>query len=171
MIESFGGQRFLDGGFHALADGFGLTSADVVVDLGCGTGQLTLPVAARVRAVIGVDPEPDMLAHGRRAASDQGVTNVTWMVGADTDLPALGALLGPRSVGAVTVGQALHWMRHNDLFRAAVPLARAGGGVAVGRLPTADQRPAFAGQVRAALSAHAPFIEHVHVALLLGRLS
>jgi ubiquinone/menaquinone biosynthesis C-methylase UbiE len=115
----------------ALTHAFGLTARDVVADLGCGTGQLTLPVAGRARAVVGIDPEPDMLMRGRRAASDQGVTNVTWMVGADTDLPALGALLGPRSLGAVTVGQALHWMNHAEVFRAVVPLARAGGGVAV----------------------------------------
>jgi SAM-dependent methyltransferase len=115
----------------ALVDAFGLGADDVVVDLGCGTGQLTLPLAARVRAVVGVDPEPDMLACARRAAAGQAVANVTWTVGADTDLPALGALLGDRSLAAVTIGQALHWMNHDELFRAVLPLVRAGGGVAV----------------------------------------
>lgn len=76
-----------------LTGAFGLTGRDVVADLGCGTGQLTLPLARRVRAAVGIDPEPDMLMRARRAGADQGVTNVTWMVGADTDLPALGALL------------------------------------------------------------------------------
>lgn len=42
--------------FDTLAEIFGLTPDDIVVDLGCGTGQLTLPIAARVRAVAGVDP-------------------------------------------------------------------------------------------------------------------
>jgi SAM-dependent methyltransferase len=45
----------------ALGSVFDLTGQDVVVGLGCGTGQLTLPMAARVRAVVGVDPEPGML--------------------------------------------------------------------------------------------------------------
>ena len=94
----------------AVVGGFGLGSDDVVVDLGCGTGQLTLPMAARVRAVVGVDPEADMLNRARRAAAEQGVANVSWLIGADADLPALRALLGPRTVGAVTIGQALHWM-------------------------------------------------------------
>jgi SAM-dependent methyltransferase len=40
---------------------FDLTGQDVVVDLGCGTNQLTLRMAAWVCAVVGVDPEPDML--------------------------------------------------------------------------------------------------------------
>jgi trans-aconitate methyltransferase len=114
-----------------LADAFGLTGDDVVIDLGCGTGQLAVPLAARVRAVAGMDPEPDMLARARRAATDQKVTNVTWLLGADTDLPALAALLGGQQAGAVTIGQALHWMRYRELFPALVPLLRPGGGVAV----------------------------------------
>jgi trans-aconitate methyltransferase len=115
----------------ALAGAFGLTSDDIVIDLGCGTGQLTLPVARRVHAAAGVDPEPDMLARARRAAAEQAVTNASWVLGADTDIPALAALLGDRRAGAVTIGQALHWMRYRELIPALVPLLRPGGGIAV----------------------------------------
>ena len=115
----------------ALVGAFGLTGQDVVVDLGCGTGQLTLPMAARVRAVVGVDPEPDMLQRARRAARERDVRNVSWLIGADTDITALRDLLGDHSVAAVTAGQALHWMDHQALFRAVIPLVRPGGGVAV----------------------------------------
>jgi SAM-dependent methyltransferase len=78
-----------------------------------------------------VDPEPDMLIRARRAAGEQGVTNVSWMVGADTDMPTLGMLLGNRTLGAVIIGQALHWMHPDKVFRALVPFLRPGGGVAV----------------------------------------
>jgi len=114
-----------------LADAFTLTAEDLLVDLGCGTGQLALPISRRVRAVIGVDPEPDMLQRARLAAHEAGVTNVSWMLGADTDLPALRALLGDNTVAAVTIGQALHWMRCDEVFHSAAALARPGGGVAV----------------------------------------
>jgi ubiquinone/menaquinone biosynthesis C-methylase UbiE len=114
-----------------LAGAFGLTGDDVVIDLGCGTGQLTLPIARRVRAVAGVDPEPGMLARARRAAAEQGVANVCWVLGADTDVPALAALLGERRAGAVTIGQALHWMGYRELIPALVRLLRPGGGIAV----------------------------------------
>jgi ubiquinone/menaquinone biosynthesis C-methylase UbiE len=117
--------------FDAVVAAFGLTSDDIAVDLGCGTGQVTVPLAARVRAVVGVDPEPDMLAHARHAAAEQGAANVGWVIGTDADVPALRAVLGDGSVGAVTIGQALHWMRHDDLFTSAFPLVRRGGGVAV----------------------------------------
>jgi SAM-dependent methyltransferase len=114
-----------------LADAFRLGPRDLVVDLGCGTGQLALPLAGRVRAVIGMDPEPDMLRRARRAARDADVSNVSWMLGADADLPALQGVTGQRSVAMVSIGQALHWMRHDELFRSARPLLRPGGGVAV----------------------------------------
>ena len=41
-----------------VVNAFRLTRIDVVVDLGCGTGQLALPIAGRVRAVADVDPSP-----------------------------------------------------------------------------------------------------------------
>jgi SAM-dependent methyltransferase len=116
---------------EALANAFGLSGQDVLVDLGCGTGQLTLPMARYTRAVIGMDVEPDMLERGQQAARDADVRNVTWMLGGDTDIPALRRLLGDRSVGAVTIAQALHWMNHRELFRAVVPLLRPSGGIAV----------------------------------------
>ncbi|MFI5609637.1 class I SAM-dependent methyltransferase [Amycolatopsis sp. NPDC051903] len=115
--------------FDAIAEAFALGEDDVVLDLGCGTGQLTVPMAARVRAVVGMDPSPDMLARARRAAADAGVTTASWLLGGDTDVPALGALLS--GLGAVTVGQALHWMDHGALFAAVKPLLRPGGGIAV----------------------------------------
>src|SRR6266581_1718651 len=80
----------------AVGDAFGLGGGDVAVDMGCGTGPLTLPLAARVRAIIGIDPEPDMLAVARGAAKRSGVSNVSWMVSSDRDLRALGRALADR---------------------------------------------------------------------------
>jgi SAM-dependent methyltransferase len=115
----------------ALVAATGLGSDDVVMDLGCGTGQLSLPLARRVRAVVGVDPEPDMLALARRAASDRGVGNVVCVLAADRDLPSFEALFGSGALGAVTIAVAIHWMDRDALFRAARPLLRPGGAVAV----------------------------------------
>ncbi|WP_314178549.1 class I SAM-dependent methyltransferase [Streptomyces winkii] len=115
----------------AMRAAFALTTDDTVLDLGCGTGQLAVPLATRVRSVIGMDPEPDMLRLARQAAVNAGVQNATWVLGADTDVPALGELIGQRSLGMAVIGQALHWMRCDELFRALRPLFRPGGGVAV----------------------------------------
>lgn len=104
--------------------------------------------------MVGVDVEPDMLEHARQAARDANVCNVRWMLGADTDIPALRRVLGDRSVAAVTIAQAPHWMNHQDLFRAAAPLLRPG---AVSRSSPAGRRcgyrkPAGPGRCVIALS-------------------
>jgi len=114
-----------------LAGAVALTGADLAVDLGCGTGQLAVPLASRAGAVLGVDPEPDMLAWARRFAAGQGVANASWLLGADTDLPALAALLGGRRAALVSIGQALHWMDYRTLIPALAALLRPGGAIAV----------------------------------------
>ncbi|SFW91771.1 class I SAM-dependent methyltransferase [Amycolatopsis australiensis] len=125
-------QRFRRGYAPAVADAlvtaFALTRDDVVLDLGCGTGQLTRGLAPRVGAVLGMDPEPAMLDQGRRATP---APNVTWLLGADSDIGALAPVVGAGRLAAVTVAQALHWMDHERLFAAARPLLRPGGGIAV----------------------------------------
>jgi len=115
----------------ALQTVFQLDGTDVVLDLGCGTGQLAIPLAERVRSVVGMDPEPDMLRLAGVSAERQGVRNATWVLGSDTDVPALGAVLGQRSLGMTAIGNALHWMDHEQLFRVLRSLSRTGGGVAV----------------------------------------
>jgi trans-aconitate methyltransferase len=77
-----------------------------------------------------MDPSQDMLACARQTALESGVSNAAWLLGGDTDVPALGGLVGD-GLAAVTIGQALHWMDHPTLFAALRPLFRPGGGVAV----------------------------------------
>ena len=54
------------------------TAARSVLDLGCGTGILTVTLAEAGRAVVGVDPSPAMLAYARRRP---GADAVTWIEG------------------------------------------------------------------------------------------
>jgi SAM-dependent methyltransferase len=115
----------------ALQTAFALTTDDIVLDLGCGTGQLAVPLASRVGSVIGMDPEPDMLRLARDTAARHDVRNATWVLGADSDVPALSELMGQRSLAMAVIGQALHWMDHGELFRVLSPLIRPGGGIAV----------------------------------------
>ncbi len=114
-----------------LARALRLGPADVLADVGCGTGQLTLPLARQVRAVAGIDPEPDMLVLGRQAAAEQGVTNVTWVEGTDRDLPGAAGLLGAPALAAVTIANAIHLTSAPELFAAARGALRPGGGLAI----------------------------------------
>ena len=45
-----------------------------ILDLGCGTGNHTLRLAARGYEVVGIDRSPEMLAEADRKAHEQGVT-------------------------------------------------------------------------------------------------
>ena len=141
---------------EALRAAFALTADDIVLDLGCGTGQLSLPLASQVRSVIGMDPEPDMLRLAAETAAGQGVRNVTWVLGADSDVPALGTLVGQGSLAMTVIGQALHWMRHEELFRTLAPLFRTGGGIAVvaNGTPLWQQDCAWSHALRACLEDH-----------------
>jgi SAM-dependent methyltransferase len=114
-----------------LAGAAGLQAGDVLVDLGCGTGQLTAPLAAHCRVVLAMDPEPAMLV-GLRA---RRLPRVVPVLGADSDLLSVSALLstpgGSPEVGAVVVGNAIHWMDAAAVVRSARTVVRPGGALAV----------------------------------------
>jgi SAM-dependent methyltransferase len=91
--------------FDDLVRQFRLDGTGRLLDLGCGTGQLTLPLAQHVAEVVGMDPEPEMLGEAAGQAEANNVTNVTWVRGGSTDLP--------RDLGRfrlVTMGRSFHWM-------------------------------------------------------------
>lgn len=108
----------------------GLTDHDVVVDLGCGTGQVAVPLSRHVASVLAADPEPDMLTGLRARLSAIEVVNVLPILAADRDLPGIATVCG-NSVGAVTVGNALHWMDADEVFMQCRRLLRVGGALII----------------------------------------
>lgn len=76
-----------------------------LLDMGCGPGSLTLPLARLFAEVVAVDADADMLRVGRAQAADLGVENVTWVHSRAETLPD--------RVGRfdmVTLAQSFHWM-------------------------------------------------------------
>jgi ubiquinone/menaquinone biosynthesis C-methylase UbiE len=109
----------------------GLGDEDRAVDLGAGTGQAAVGLAARLGGVLALDPEPDMLVQLRRRAEVEQLTNLVCVLAADSDLPTLARATGPAGFGLLTVANALHWMDAAAVFAAAQRLLREGGGIAV----------------------------------------
>jgi SAM-dependent methyltransferase len=92
-----------------LADAFeralGLDGRGRLLDVGCGPGTVTLPLAAHFQEVVGLDADGGMIHEARRLASERGVMNARWVKGRAEDLPAdLGTF------GVVTFAASFHWM-------------------------------------------------------------
>lgn len=90
-----------------------------LLDLGCGPGSLTVPLAAHVERVVAVDPDEQMLAEGERRAGSSGVSNIEWV---HSRAEELSASLGEFRLA--TLAQSFHWMdrtRVADLLREVLP--------------------------------------------------
>ena len=96
-----------------LIERLGLDGTGRLLDLGCGTGQLTLPLAAHVAEAVGMDPEPEMLHEAARLGREQAVANVVWLQGNSADLPGE---LGDFRL--VTMGRSFHWMDRQQVLTA-----------------------------------------------------
>ena len=78
---------------------FELGGQDRAVDLGAGTGQVAVGLAARLAGVLALDPEPDMLIELRRRAAEERVPNLVCALAADSDLPAVARAAGEAGFG------------------------------------------------------------------------
>ena len=115
-----------DAVFAHLRARFHLDGTGRLLDLGCGTGRLALPLARWFEHVVGIDPEPDMLAEAAAAAGRLGVSNATWVNRRASDLgPDLGRFR------LITLGQVLHLVEPVQTLEAAARAAEPDGGIAV----------------------------------------
>jgi ubiquinone/menaquinone biosynthesis C-methylase UbiE len=111
----------------ALAARAGLDGTQRVLDIGCGTGQSTLPLARHAREVVAIDPVAGMLARGRRAARAAGAGNITWLEG---DASQIAALAGPGADLAVFAAS-FHWTDRAAVLAALDEVLAPGGAVVV----------------------------------------
>jgi ubiquinone/menaquinone biosynthesis C-methylase UbiE len=122
-----------------------------VVDLGAGSGQLSLAVAPIAREILAVDVSPQMAEQLRRRASEQGVHHLEVLV-----QPIESLALPPGSVDLVVSHYALHHLRDPDkraLVAAARHWLRPGGRLVIGDLmlgrgSSAEDRAVIATKVR-----------------------
>ena len=60
----------------ALFDKLILDENDTVLDVGCGEGSVTVPLARKVKSVIGLDSSPKMLEYLEKRAKDNDIKNI-----------------------------------------------------------------------------------------------
>jgi SAM-dependent methyltransferase len=95
-----------------------------LLDAGCGTGYVCLPLSRWFEDVLAIDPEPDMLRVAALAARRQGVANVRFLRLRAEDVPTPVAPLR-----LVTFGNSFHWTDRVTVARALFPLIAPGGGL------------------------------------------
>ena len=97
----------------------GLANADkmLAIDLACGPGTYTRPLAARVRRAIGADLTPAMVEKARAEAARDAFTNIEFVCADIYDLP-----FADSAAGIVSCGYAFHHM--SDPARALAEMAR-----------------------------------------------
>jgi SAM-dependent methyltransferase len=105
----------------------GLDGEGRLLDAGCGPGVLTVRLAHLFGQAVGLDPDADMLAEGRRAAAERGIENIRWVRGLAEDLPA--AAPGPYRL--VTFGQSFYWTDEQPVAETVFDMLAPGGALAL----------------------------------------
>jgi SAM-dependent methyltransferase len=136
----------------AVLDAAAVKPGEVVVDLGCGTGQLSLPLAEKGGRVLAVDVSPVMVQRLQEVARSRAISGLDCAA-----VPIEGLTLPDGSVDLIVSSYALHHLRDADkarLISAAFGWLRPGGRLVVadmmfGRGASSRDREIIAGKVRA----------------------
>jgi SAM-dependent methyltransferase len=106
----------------ALKHDLGLDGHGRLLDVGCGPGTVARRIAHLFEAVVGVDPDPDMLAEAARLGEAAGIPHATWVQERAEALPA-----GLGLFRVVTFGASFHWMDRPRVARAVRTMLTPGG--------------------------------------------
>ena len=112
--------------FDLVRDKFQLDRQGDLLDVGCGTGQIALPLSKWFRRVVGVDLSAEMVGYARQNAIEQKIDNAEFHVLAGEDISSVAG-----EFRLVSYGSALHWMDVPKTLAAGNSLLAPGGGVVV----------------------------------------
>jgi Methyltransferase domain len=100
--------------------------AELLIDWGCGTGELTLRMHSHFSQVVAIDVNADVVSLGKDKALEKGIDNVEWRVGKAEELA-----VAPQSCDLITSASAFHWMDRELLSERAFEGLKAGGALAL----------------------------------------
>src|SRR5262245_24358156 len=109
---------------HDLCRRAGVSHAMRLLDLGCGPGRSTIPLARRFREVVAVYLEAEMSEVGREEAERAGVANIQWRVGRAED-----ARFPDGWFEMITMGEAFHRFDQPAILKKAFDWLRPSGHV------------------------------------------
>jgi ubiquinone/menaquinone biosynthesis C-methylase UbiE len=95
-----------------------------LLDVGCGPGTVALRLAPLFEAVVGLDPDAEMLDRASQAAARLDICNAFWVCQRAEALPA-----GLGSFRAVTFAASFHWMDRPRVASTVATMLDPGGAV------------------------------------------
>ena len=104
----------------------GLDGRQRLLDLGCGTGEVFLPLLPHVASVVAIDPDPDMLDHAKRKAARRGSSDVRFVQASAEEIDGSCGVFD-----LVTAGASFHWMDRHAVGRTIARDLLAPGGTLV----------------------------------------
>ena len=129
-----------DAALEHVLDRFDLDEESRVLDLGCGAGQLAVPIARHAGSVVAMDPNEAMCAATEQRAAaavarveDAGErveAHVETVVGSDADLRAE-HIEAVAPLDLTTMGRSFHWMEQRATLECLREHTVPGGGVAI----------------------------------------
>ena len=99
------------------------------VDIACGSGQSTFPLAPYFRHVTGTDINSDQVEQAKKLLKTKPdmVQKVNFEIGKGEDL----SQFADRSLDLVSMGQAMHWIDTEKFYRETDRTLRVGGTLAI----------------------------------------
>lgn len=106
----------------AFRSALGADGSGRLLDVGSGPGSIAFRLAGVFREVVGLDPDPGMIAEADRLAYERGVGNARFVQAVAEDLP-----YGLGEFDVVTFGASFHWMDRERVAEAVRTMLRPGG--------------------------------------------
>jgi ubiquinone/menaquinone biosynthesis C-methylase UbiE len=112
--------------FDKIIDVYQPDKTGQLLDIGCGTGEIAVPLAPHFRGVTGLDINSGMLSAAEQRAEEASVNNIEWKLAAAEALDNL-----PSEFNLITAGNSFHWMDRGAVLTKSYEKLGDGGGMVI----------------------------------------
>ncbi|MTI49119.1 class I SAM-dependent methyltransferase [Sporosalibacterium faouarense] len=97
-----------------------------LLDLGCGTGKLAIPLHKSFKEVIGIDIDQEMINEAKKVSSEKNISNINFIT---MESEKIGEELGKFDL--ILCGNAFHWMDKDVVLNKSYDILTQFGGMVV----------------------------------------